>query len=183
MSPAEKTQIYHHLLSKWGKKLNLISLSTLSNAAERHFKDSTQLLNLIRKGSSVLDLGSGAGFPGMVLAIHGLNTTMVESDQKKCIFLENVSRETKTPTKIVCSRIETVTLGSFDIITSRGLASLGKLISISQRFAKKEETKGIFLKGASVEKEIQELTEEEQKRIKIHQSSTNKDSKIVEFLF
>ena len=123
-----RLKTYLSLLEKWQPKINLISNNTLDIAWDRHFEDSLQLLNILPEGEKTLfDLGSGAGFPGLVLAIarEDLNVHLVESDQKKCSFLKTVSRETKTPVEIHNSRIETVSREtSPDIVTARALASL-----------------------------------------------------------
>jgi len=90
-------EIYRKLLEQWQSKINLVSSSSLSHVWERHFEDSLQLLPLLPKEKSTLiDLGSGAGFPGLVLAIARrgtLDVSLVESDLRKCLFLENVARE------------------------------------------------------------------------------------------
>ena len=88
---------YQALLLKWQEKINLISPATIKDCWNRHFEDSLQLLPLIPNGPQVLyDLGSGAGFPGLVLALtrSDIAVTLVESDAKKCAFLSAVSRET-----------------------------------------------------------------------------------------
>ena len=95
----ERLKIYQKLLEEWQKKINLVSSSTLPSLWKRHFEDSLQLLPYLpEKKGSIIDLGTGAGFPGLVLAIvlpEKLKVTLVESDFKKCLFLETVSRETK----------------------------------------------------------------------------------------
>ena len=97
-----KLGIYLELLRKWNPKINLVSKSTLQSAVERHFVDSLQLLKYVGEFSSWVDIGSGAGFPGMVCAIAARENfpnasfTMVESDARKSAFLRTVSRETNT---------------------------------------------------------------------------------------
>lgn len=156
----ERLKIYQHLLETWQKKVNLVSASTLPFAWERHFKDSLQLLPYLpQKKVSLIDLGSGAGFPGLVLAIarpETLDVTLVEADLKKCLFLENVSRETFSPVTILRSRIESLesTLKA-DVITARGLAPLTLLLGYAISLMK-EEAACLFLKGKEFEKEIQE---------------------------
>ncbi len=156
-----KLDIYKDLLLRWSVSLNLVAKSTLSSIETRHFDDSLQLLPFLSFGDSIVDLGSGAGFPGMVLAMCGFNVTLVESDQKKCVFLENVSRETNTSLQIVCSRVE-----SFypekkpEIITARAVASVSKLIHISKHLALKDKTRGVFLKGENVDVELQEISKD-----------------------
>jgi 16S rRNA (guanine527-N7)-methyltransferase len=93
----EKLNIYSFILKDWQKKINLVSDSTLENMWERHFLDSAQLYSLLpkqEKGSVVYDVGTGAGFPGMILAIMGRkDIVLCESSKKKCTFLEEVKKQ------------------------------------------------------------------------------------------
>lgn len=150
--------VYEALLEKWQKKINLVSSSTLSHLWERHFEDSLQLLPYLPKvKSTLIDLGSGAGFPGLVLAIckkETLEVTLVESDLRKCLFLENVSRETFSYPKILRSRIESLTGLKADVITARALASLPHLLEYAYPLMKTTSF-CLFLKGKEVEKEIE----------------------------
>lgn len=156
----EKLKVYQKTLETWQKRLNLISSSTLPNVWERHFEDSLQLLPYLPTSKSKLvDLGSGAGFPGLVLAItrpNFLNVTLIESDLKKCVFLENVSRETNTPVTILNERIETLKNSlKFDIIIARGLASLSLLIEYAIPLMNMDSV-CLFLKGKEFESEIED---------------------------
>lgn len=138
----EKLRRYEALLVKWQGAINLVSPATLPHAWDRHFLDSLQLLPLIPPMTStststgakaLYDLGSGAGFPGLVLAVArpDLSVTLIESDQKKGAFLSAVSHETKTPITIHSERIEkmTQTLPPPDVITARALAPLVDLLA------------------------------------------------------
>ena len=108
MEIKERLNIYCVLLKEWQKKINLVSSATLENMWERHFQDSAQLYSLLpkeEKNSVVYDLGSGAGFPGMVLAIMGRNDMVLcESNNKKCSFLEEVKKQTHT--KVIIDTLE-----------------------------------------------------------------------------
>lgn len=174
---------YHHLLEIWQKKLNLVSPASLSEAWERHFLDSYQLLSYLPpEPLSLIDLGSGAGFPGLVLAIlrpQNLSVTLVESDFKKCVFLENVSRETKTPIKVFRSRIES--LGDSmhgDVITARGLAPLPQLLTYAFPLMQ-ENSMGLFLKGKEFEKEIEEAQKIWDFDLEIYPSLTDSTGRIL----
>jgi len=96
----EKLEIYHQLLLKWNRSINLVSKTTLSTAPVRHFADSLQVWKLRQGFQTWVDIGSGAGFPGLVLAIAAQadhpdgDFHFVESDARKSAFLRNVSRET-----------------------------------------------------------------------------------------
>jgi 16S rRNA (guanine527-N7)-methyltransferase len=178
-----RLKTYHHLLEVWQKKLNLVSSLSLPEAWDRHFMDSCQLLSYLPpEVVSLIDLGSGAGFPGLVLAIMKpeiLSVTLVESDFKKCIFLENVSRETKTPVKILRSRIEDLDKSiQGDVITARGLAPLSLLLSYAFPLMKKRSV-GLFLKGKGVEKEIQEAQKKWEFDLEIYPSLTDSTGRIV----
>lgn len=177
-----RLKIYQALLETWQKKINLISPQSLPHAWERHFKDSLQLLNYIpEKKASLIDLGSGAGFPGMVLGIAWpeiLKVTLIESDRKKCIFLESVSRETQTPTKIFNSRIENSQEIQGDIITARGLAPLPLLFEYAFPFMK-ENSFCLFQKGKNVESEIETAQKKWKFSLEIFPSLTDSTASIL----
>ena len=126
----DKLDAYQALLLKWQRAINLVSPSTLKNAKERHFIDSLQVLPLISQGAKLLyDIGSGAGFPGLVIAMArpDLSVHMIESDERKGQFLRTVSRETSTPITVHTERIERVGLSAPDVVTARALADLTML--------------------------------------------------------
>ncbi len=154
----EKLQIYERLLREWNPNINLVSKSTLDNSWRRHFLDSLQLSRYIeRPSSNIVDLGSGAGFPGMVLAIQWSRPlTLVEVDSKKVAFLRIVSRETQTPVHIKQERIEVLSSLEADVLVSRACAPLDLLM----QFADLHLVEGgvcVFLKGKDVENEIDKI--------------------------
>lgn len=156
----EKLKTYHALLLKWQDKINLISPTTIEKAWLRHFDDSIQLVDLLPENTKTLfDLGSGAGFPGLVLAIQrpDINVHLVESDQKKCSFLKTVSRETNTPVAVHTARIESVNIEVVpDVVTARALASLDKLFHYSFQWIEKNPHLVLILpKGEKMRNEIQ----------------------------
>ncbi len=152
---------YVLLLEKWQKQINLVSNSTLSDVWNRHILDSAQLYPLIpADAKKVIDIGSGAGFPGLVLALYfkhygGPEVHLVEADSRKSFFLMEVSRQTKACVFIHTNRAENISDLKGDVITARALAPLRKLIKISQTFDEGDATY-IFLKGA---KAMEELTD------------------------
>lgn len=179
----ERLKIYQHLLRTWQQKINLISSSTLPHLWERHFSDSLQLLSYLPSQEiSLIDLGSGAGFPGLVLAMARpgmLHVTLVESDLRKCIFLETVSRETNTPVKIIRSRIESLTEDlPKDVVTARGLAPLSRLLEYSLPFMK-ENAIHLFLKGKGVKEEIKEAQKKWEFSLEIFPSLTDSSGRIL----
>ena len=152
-----RLQVYSELLEKWQKKINLVGGNTISDLWKRHMLDSAQLLPLLpRSESTILDFGSGAGFPGLVLAIMGRpQVTLVESDGRKCVFLAEVIRKTKVgaSVRIQNRRIESLPNDRVDVVVSRGLAPLEKLLGLAERFLRGDSV-CLFLKGRQADKEL-----------------------------
>lgn len=145
---------YAELLTKWQSKINLVSNSTLDDIWLRHIYDSAQLLQFIKPTDSVVDFGSGAGFPAMVLAVMGAkNVTAIESDQRKIVFLNEVARITKTKINLINKRIEDVEVFPVDVISARAFASLTDILQYAQPWWE-DTTKGVFLKGSNVKEEL-----------------------------
>lgn len=155
----DRLSAYAALLVKWQQRINLVSAATLEELWRRHMLDSAQLLPLLPAGArKVVDLGSGAGFPGLVLAILGVpEVHLIESDQRKCIFLAEAARAsglTAGPNPIIHNgRIETISGLNADAITARACAPLDQLLSYAQKFLW-HDGKALFLKGAAVEEEL-----------------------------
>ena len=183
----EKFEIYHKTLSKWQKSINLISNSTIDNIWVRHFLDSAQLYDFTEKISgNILDLGSGAGFPGLILAMMGnKNISVVESDQKKCTFIREVALLSDTNIKIYNSRIEDLSFLKPTLITARALAPLNKLIKYVENHMVKSSSNLenfpnlLFLKGKSYNTELLELGKNRNIDYKIYQSITDEFGKII----
>ena len=155
----DKLDAYQALLLRWQKAINLVSSSTLKNAKERHFIDSLQVLPLILQGAKLLyDIGSGAGFPGLVIAMArpDLSVHMIESDERKGQFLRTVSRETSTPITVHTERIERVGLSAPDVVTARALADLTMLFDFCIGWAEENPLlEMVFMKGRAAEDEIE----------------------------
>lgn len=152
----DQLSVYAEILIKWQSKVNLVSPDSLPDIWTRHFIDSAQMKPLIKNGTSVLDIGSGAGFPGMVLALIGNNKmTLVESDGKKVAFLEEVARQTKTTVKVLHARIEHCKPFNVDVVTSRACAKLSVLLEYAFPFIS-HETLCLFPKGKNYATEIKE---------------------------
>jgi len=179
-SKIEKLEIYVDQLVKWQKKYNLVSNSTLPNIWKRHILDSVQLCNYINKHDNkdnrepiITDLGSGAGFPGMVLAIMSLGDVhLVESSAKKCVFLEEIARLLSIKVKIHNTRIEKMNFWKSQVITARALAPLDKLLCLSFPFFQNG-AKGIFLKGKNVFSEIKRAKNDWNIRYRAYPSITD----------
>lgn len=161
----EKLNIYHALLLKWQKAINLVSPKTVEDAWVRHFADSAQLLNFISDDVKVvMDWGSGAGFPAMVLAIlrSSIEFHVVESDERKCQFIRTVSRETSVPIRIHTQRIEDLELDSVNphLITARALASARNLLGYAVPWVERSpELKMLLLKGEGAQAELDEAAQ------------------------
>lgn len=154
-----KLEAYAALLAKWQPSKNLVSNTTLDDMWLRHFYDSAQLMPLIRgvhgnKALKCLDIGSGAGFPGLVLAIMGIgDVTMVESNGKKCSFMRQVKLATGASVTIENERIEKLEPQKMDILLSRACASVSQLLCWGEIFIDKN-TEFWLLKGANVAEEL-----------------------------
>lgn len=154
----EKVEIYANLLEKWQRKINLVSSTTLPDLWRRHFYDSFQLKALFDSSKSnnlrILDIGSGAGFPGLLLSMLGVGEFhMVESNGKKCAFMRQVIRETGCSAIVYNERVEMMKPFQVDYIISRACAPLDKLLDLGRNFMG-EETVCLFLKGEIVDQEI-----------------------------
>ena len=148
------------LVKKWNKSINLISKSTVPNLWERHILDSAQIFYANHGNfKKWLDIGSGAGFPGLVLAILAKEENidgeivLVESDKRKCAFLYTVRRDLNLNLSIINKRIEECDPQNADIISARALANLTKLFDLSFNH-KCENTTFIFPKGRSWQEEL-----------------------------
>ena len=151
----ERLEAYSALLKRWSGRINLVSRNTLGDLWRRHFLDSAQLVPLLpEKARSLVDLGSGAGFPGLVLAILGVpGVELIESDARKAVFLREAARIANAPVKIVDSRIEAAKPHPVDVVTARACAPLDRLLPLAQRFTWPK-TVCLFLKGEHAEDEL-----------------------------
>lgn len=149
---------YEAMLRHWQKSINLVGRNTLDQVWVRHFQDSAQLAALApATAKQWLDLGSGAGFPGLVLAILGVgHVHLTESDGRKCVFLREVIRETDAPATVHHGRVETLPPMRADVITARALAPLTALVPLAARHAT-ENTVALFPKGRKSVRELQDL--------------------------
>jgi 16S rRNA (guanine527-N7)-methyltransferase len=179
---------YAEILAQWQKRTNLVGASTLTELWSRHFADSAQLCALAPNARLWLDLGSGAGFPGLVIAIiqtgkADFRMHLVEASQKKCAFLAEVARATKAPVDIHAMRIEDLAECAQrprpDVVSARALAPLPHLFELAAPFLG-ERTRGLFPKGREAEAEIEAAREDWEFCFRLHPSLTARDSHIVE---
>ncbi len=141
----------------YNKHTNLVGKSTLANSWNSHILDCIQVSLFIKnKNSTILDMGTGAGFPGLVLAMIGYkNVSLVDSNGKKINFIKHVSKKLDINVGIFLNRIEKLKNNKFDFLVSRALANLNKLFTYSHKFINNK-TVLIFLKGKTVNNEIRE---------------------------
>jgi 16S rRNA (guanine527-N7)-methyltransferase len=156
-----RLKLFTGLLEDWNARLNLVSSNSLQDVWRRHIWDSAQLADLIpSEATSLVDLGSGAGFPGLVLALilrerAAVRTVLYEATTKKCSFLNEAAVRTGAPVEIRNGRIENAEREPFDLLTARACAPLEKLLGYAQAF-QAPETINLFLKGQSVAVELTE---------------------------
>lgn len=155
----ERLKIYAAMLEDWNTRQNLVSAASIPDLWRRHFWDSAQLVPLIPQSAmSLVDLGAGAGFPGLVLAelLRGrpkFRAVLYEATGKKCRFLEAVAERLNLHCEIRQARIEDTPRERFDVITARACAPLEKLLTYAQRFWGKGTT-ALFLKGQNLGAEL-----------------------------
>jgi 16S rRNA (guanine527-N7)-methyltransferase len=151
-----RLEAYAELLAQWNERINLVSRDSLRDPWRRHFLDSAQLVPFIPTSArSLIDLGSGAGFPGLVLAVLGVpGVKLVEADSRKCAFLREAARIAAAPLNILNTRIEDAPAHPVDVVTARGCAPLDRLLALAEGFIGPQ-TACLFLKG---ERAAEELT-------------------------
>ena len=179
---AEALDLYVAQLTRWQSIKNLVGPSTLAEVWTRHVADSLQLLALAPDATRWLDLGSGAGIPGLILAIAGRDRQgfHVESNGRKGAFLQETARLTGAAAKIHVARIETV-IGGFtetQIVTARALAPLSQLLAWTAPLLKNGAT-GLFPKGRDVLTELTEAEERWRFAADLIPSRTDSDARIV----
>ncbi|MCQ8279903.1 16S rRNA (guanine(527)-N(7))-methyltransferase RsmG [Acetobacteraceae bacterium KSS8] len=149
-----RLEIFAALLERWNQRINLVSPKDLAQLWPRHIEDSLQLAEDMPPGMPFVDLGSGGGFPGLILAIAtGNPVTLVESDQRKASFLREAARSTGTNATVVAKRIEDAEIGPAGVITARALAPLPLLLEWAKRFLQPDGV-CLFLKGRNAEDEL-----------------------------
>ena len=151
---------YEALLSKWNEKINLVSTNTLGDLWARHFLDSGQIINYVdASGKRWVDIGSGAGFPGLVVALLlrdkeiDCEIVLVEKNTKKVFFLNEVIRKLNLNVKVLNNNVDTIDPLNADILTARAFSDLKKLIELSVRH-RKERGVSLFLKGENYRLEL-----------------------------
>lgn len=180
-----RLEAYVAHLVHWQKTTNLVAPSTLATLWTRHILDSVQLLALAPQAKNWLDLGSGGGLPGLVIACHlaetGGTIDLVESNSKKAAFLRHVATSLHLPARVHAERIETALpkLPKPDVATARALAPLHELIGYSKQLLKSG-TIGLFPKGREHEAELTEAARHWHFSYQLHASRTEPGARIIE---
>lgn len=173
-----RLEAYAKLVEKWNPRINLVSKSSIADLWDRHFLDSAQILKVCPSFQHWADLGSGGGFPALVLACltadapHSPKYTLVESDQRKAVFLRTVIRELGLNARVLSERVEKLAPLDADVVSARALASLIELLGYAQMHLA-EGGVAIFPKGARHAEELNEALEKWTFQVQTHQSVTD----------
>lgn len=175
----ERLLALQSLLTKWNPAINLVSKASLSDAWNRHILDSVQIYALApRAGDRWVDLGSGGGFPGLVVAIlaqdrdPGRIVTLVEADQRKATFLRQAAQTLGTPITVRDQRIEELEPMRADVLSARALAPLTKLCTFAVRHMRADGI-ALFQKGANYRSEVDAAVAEWKFDMTVHPSETD----------
>ncbi len=183
---SERLRIFEGLVQKWSPKINLVSRDDLRHVWDRHIVDSAQILAHSPSNPQIwTDIGSGGGFPGIIVAIvlaersPNCTVTMIESDQRKATFLRTALRECGITGQVIASRIETAAPQSADILSARALAPVTDLLAHAALHLNKN---GIALlhKGRNYAQELEVARRNWTFDLVAHQSKTASDSRILE---
>ena len=195
----DRLERYAALLQKWNRSINLVARGSLADLWRRHMLDSAQLWPLLpqlqERPLRILDLGSGAGFPGLVLAImgtaEGLSASgggaevhLVEADKKKAAFLREAARIAEAPVTLHVQRIESLAPFPVDAVTARACAPLPRLLDYAAPFLQQYQSGaspavGLFLKGRDVDRELAEAGEKWKIEAELLPSRTDAAAKIL----
>ena len=155
----DRLKIFEQVLLKWNPKINLVSRNSLDDLWTRHIIDSVQVFRCVSPPNHWVDMGSGGGLPGVIVAIMAAeespNTkvTLIESDQRKSAFLRTAARECGAKLTVISKRIEQADPQNADVLSARALADLSLLLEFSERHLSPTGT-ALFPKGANWKKEV-----------------------------
>ncbi|ABI60908.1 16S rRNA (guanine(527)-N(7))-methyltransferase RsmG [Granulibacter bethesdensis] len=176
----EKLALYESLLTRWTRTVNLVSRNDVEHIRDRHILDSLQLLPLLEPlPGPLIDIGSGGGLPGLVLAIAtGRETHLVEADQRKAAFLREAARATESNVTVHACRIEQCNIAPAPVLTARALAPLNVLLGYALRLLSKNGV-ALFMKGKTAEQELTEAATEWHMRVQLSPSRTHPEASIL----
>jgi 16S rRNA (guanine527-N7)-methyltransferase len=183
---AERLDQFVALFLRWQNRMGLVAPSTLPQLWTRHVADSLQLLDLAPNARVWVDVGSGGGFPGFVIACaladeSGAAVHLVESNVKKAAFLREAQRVTGAPATIHCTRVETLTLSAerVDVVCARAVAPLRSLLELCFPLMQQTKALGLFPKGQNAESELEQAAQAWSMRANLVKSRTNAKASIV----
>ncbi len=177
---SERLAVFEALLLKWNPRINLIGRNEAAHLKRRHVEDSLQLLELLPAEGTVVDLGSGGGFPGLIISIAGDRpVTLVEADGRKASFLREAARATGANVEVINNRIERSDVRNAKLITARALAPVAKLLELSLPLLARD---GVcfFPKGGNIDAELTAAEAGWQMSVKRHRSRTAPNGCILE---
>ena len=180
-----RLDLYQTALQQWQTRMNLVADTTIGDLWSRHFADSLQLTDFSGGSRHWVDLGSGAGFPGLIVALTfdrpDQSMTLIESNGKKVAFLREVIRTTSAQATVVHGRIQETLPGlhHIEIVSARALAPLVRLLELTEGMLKTP-VKALFLKGRDVEEELTLATKHWTLDYDLHPSVTSPLGRIVE---
>jgi 16S rRNA (guanine527-N7)-methyltransferase len=182
----ESLLAFEAIFRKWAARINLVAPSTLDEVWQRHILDSAQLARIEPSASRWLDIGSGGGFPGAVMAVilrerPGASIDLVESNSKKAAFLRTALSELGAPARVHAMRIEDAhaVVRDPEVVTARALAPLPKLLGLAEPWLSAG-AKGLFHKGREYSTEIKESAAEWDYDLVNHKSLIDPDSVILD---
>ncbi len=155
----QRLEIFDGVIQKWNPRINLVSRSSLDQLWTRHIADSVQVFRCVETPLHWVDIGSGGGFPGLVIALLAaeeapkMKVTLIESDQRKSAFLRTAARECGASVTVLSERIEKVPSQEAGVLSARALASLDDLLEFSERHLAENGT-AVFPKGENWKKEV-----------------------------
>ncbi|MBB3994132.1 16S rRNA (guanine527-N7)-methyltransferase [Sulfitobacter undariae] len=180
----ERLHEFESLVLKWTKKINLISSGDAAQLWDRHIVDSTQIYALAPNVGDWLDIGSGGGFPGIVVAVLARELaperqfTLVDSDQRKCAFLRTAARELNLKVKVLAERVDKIPSFNTPVLSARALGDLNSLLGYAEIHLAQDGI-ALFPKGANWEKEHEEAMNTWSYDIEVITSETNPDATIL----
>ncbi len=170
---------YKDLLLKWNKSINLISKQSEVFIWQRHILDSFQLADFVDDSDYIVDIGSGGGFPGVVLSLSGVkNVALIESDSRKIAFLRQAAALSVNKVSVLEQKLAPGDFYKCDVVTCRGVAKIKDILLLTKGFKVKK--KHLLLKGEGCEAEIEEAKKDWLFSFKLHDSMTSNKGKIVE---
>ena len=181
---SEKLHAYANLLHRWTQRINLIAKSTVDDIWNRHILDSAQVFDHAPAFAHWVDIGSGGGLPGIVMAVIASEKqpdakfTLIESDVRKATFLRTAARELALPVKVIAERIEEAAPQNADVLSARALSGLADLLPLAAKHLSEDGT-ALFMKGRRYREEIAAAEGDWAFEIAEHPSMTDPEARIL----